>query len=72
MGADPTVPLDDDTRLPSMALATWLFVPELNFNHTKAVAAGMTVIDMLLDAGLDVDTPGKRGVTTLSVACEIK
>ena len=72
MGGDPTVPLNDGNRLPSVALVKWVTVPELNFNHTKAVAAGMTVIDMLLDAGLDVDTPGKRGVTTLSFACEIK
>ena len=72
MGADPTVPLNDGNRLPSVALGTWVTVPELNFNHTTAVAAGMTVIDMLVDAGLDIDTPGKGGVTTLRLACSLK
>ena len=69
MGADPAAPGDHNSTLPSYALETWKIIDETTMMH-KDMVEGIRMIDILLDGGLDVDTPGRNGRTALGFACD--
>lgn len=68
MGADLAAPVAENTPLVNTMLLpymlmTWTF---------KDMFAGIRMIDILLDGGLHVDTPGRSGRTALGLACGIE
>ena len=71
MGADPAAPGHHSSKLPSHAFRMWKVIDE-TMNMHKDLVEGMRMIDILLDSGLDIDTPGRGGRTALGFACDIE